>query len=258
MSVALLVVGGVRGDPGSAVGVGDGTSEAGERVKRRAPSVISRQCRGPRRWISRTTAGGTRPSIGRPSRQAVPQVGRRDVEARDGHPLDPPAGSGRLGVHVAGPLDDHDRGEVAGLVEPAPGGHVGDRVGAEHEEQLAVRARDSASSVSAVTDASPRSISIADASTPSMPSTAAVDERERSAARRHDATALLPRVAGDDEQHAVEAELRRASRPRRPRARRARDRTCRRTRRAAPPSSAGVYGRVVSFTAAKHSRHLPP
>ena len=41
-------------------------------------------------------------------------------------------------VRVAGPLDHDDRGEVAGLVEPPPGAHVGDRVGAEHEEQLAV------------------------------------------------------------------------------------------------------------------------
>ena len=56
-------------------------------------------------------------------------------------PLDPPAGSGRFRVDVAGPLDDDDRGEVAGLVEPAPGGHVGDRVGTEHEEELAARAR---------------------------------------------------------------------------------------------------------------------
>ncbi len=64
-------------------------------------------------------------------------MSRRGIDTRSTlHP-----GPGRFGVHVAGPFDHHDRGEVAGLVEPAPGAHVGDRVGAEHQEELAPAAR---------------------------------------------------------------------------------------------------------------------
>ena len=98
--------------------------------------------------MARITAGGTSPSIGRPGGQSRPEVARRDVEARDRDALDPPAVAGRLGVRVAGSLDDHEGGEVAGLLEPAPRRHVADRVGPEHQEQLAPRCRESASSVS--------------------------------------------------------------------------------------------------------------
>ena len=40
-----------------------------------------------------------------PLAEPVAESGRRDVEARDRDPLDPPARTGRFGVHVAGPLD---------------------------------------------------------------------------------------------------------------------------------------------------------
>ena len=66
--------------------------------------------------------------------------------------------------------------------------------------------RASASSVSAVTDAPSRSTSIALASTPSTSATAASTSARRSARRRDDLTPLLPRVARDDEEHAVQLE----------------------------------------------------
>ena len=51
--------------------------------------------------------------------------------------------------------------------------------------------------------------------------------------RRDHLPALLPRIAGDDEEHAVEAELVRAPRPRPTNGRRAPDRTCLRRHRSA-------------------------
>ena len=174
-------------------------------------------------------------------------------------PLDPPAGSGRLGVDVAGPLHDHDGGEVAGLVEPPPGRHVGDRVGAQHEESSRP-APASASSVSAVTDGRAaldldrRGLDAVELRRPRP-------RRGRGDRRRGATTlaALLPRVAGDHEQHPVEARAAPASRSPPPRGRRARDRTCPRTRPAAPSpliGPASLRARRV-FTPAKHSRHLP-
>ena len=58
--------------------------------------------------MARTTAGGTRPSIGRPggsrSRRSVDEMSRRGIDTRSTrHPA-----PGRLGVGVAGPLHDHD------------------------------------------------------------------------------------------------------------------------------------------------------
>ena len=137
--VALLVGGGVSGDPGSAVSASE-TGATG--VKRRSlRDVISRQCRGRGAWMARTTAGGTRPSTGRPSREPLAQVGRRRCRGAGSPPARPATRRRAARRARRRPLDDHDRGEVAGLVEPPPGAHVGDRVGAEHEEQLAVRAR---------------------------------------------------------------------------------------------------------------------
>ena len=43
--------------------------------------------------------------------------------------------AGGSGV-LAFPFDDDDRRQVARVLEPPPRAHVGDRVGAEHEEQL--------------------------------------------------------------------------------------------------------------------------
>ena len=68
------------------------------------------------------------------------QIGRRDVEARDDHVLDPPPAAGWLRV-LALALDHHDGGEIPGVVESPPGAHVGHRVGAEHEEQLVAAGR---------------------------------------------------------------------------------------------------------------------
>src|SRR5262249_56399236 len=52
-----------------------------------------------------------------PGGQPCPQVPGRDVQTRDRDVFDPPAAPGRLGVRVAGALDDHERREVAGLLE---------------------------------------------------------------------------------------------------------------------------------------------
>ena len=134
--------------------------------------------------MARTTAGGMRPSTGQPGGEPGPQIGRRDVEARDADVLDPPPVARRLRV-LALALDHHDRGEIPGLVEPPPRAHVGDRVGAEHEEQLVARAARATPSVSAVTDAPSRSTSTADASTPSTSAIASSTSARRS---RADAT----------------------------------------------------------------------
>ena len=168
-----------------------------------------------------------------PVGEPVPQVGRRDVEARDRRPARPssprPGGSACASparsttTTVARSRVSSSRRQVGMLATAsAPRTRNSSRSGA-----------DSASSVSAVTDG----LAALDLDRRRLdavePSTAASTSARRSAARRHDAAALLPRVAGDDEQHPVEPELRRASRPRPRRARRGRDRTCRRTRRAA-------------------------
>src|SRR5262252_10211711 len=77
-----------------------------------------------------------------PGRQSRPQVPGRDVEPRDRDVLDPPAGPGWFGVHIAGALHDHERREVTGLLEHAPCRHVADGVGAQHEKELALRRRE--------------------------------------------------------------------------------------------------------------------
>ena len=210
--------------------------------------------------MSRTTAGGTRPSIGRPLAQAVPQVGRGDVEARDRpraatrHPA-----PGRLGratsparsttTTVARSRVSSSRRQVPMLATAsAPSTRNSSRPGAA-----------SASSVSAVTDA--RVALDLDRARPRRRrrrrprrSTSA----RRSARRRHHLAPLLPRVPGDHEQHPVEAELRARPRWRRPRGRRARDRTCPRTRPQPlhrPSSARESTGGTRVFTSAKHSRH---
>src|SRR3954464_881294 len=182
-----------------------GTSEAGEGVKRRAPRSSPVSVEAPQLDLAHDFRGHESLD-GAPLTQAITQVGRRDVEARDGAPLAPPVGPGRLRVHVAGPLDDHDGGEVAGLVEPAPGGHVRDRVGAEHEEELSSRCGQRLERVGG-----DRRLAALDLDRRRLDAVHAVDrdgsERESVGGVRNDATALLPRVTGDDEQHAVEAEL---------------------------------------------------
>src|SRR6476661_1139445 len=106
------------------------TSEAAEGVKRQAPrsSAVSVD---PSPVDLAHDVGGNQPVDRAALAQAFPQVGRGDVETRDGHPLHPPARSRWLRMDVAGPLDHDDRGQVTGLVEPPPGRHVRDRVGAE-------------------------------------------------------------------------------------------------------------------------------
>src|SRR5450631_2331501 len=49
---------------------------------------------------------------GSPRAQTVPDVARRDVEARDRQAFEPPARTGRLRVGAPGTFDDHDRRQV--------------------------------------------------------------------------------------------------------------------------------------------------
>ena len=153
--------------------------------------------------------------------------------------------SGRLGVDVAGPLDDHDGGEVAGLVEPPPGGHVGDRVGAEHEEQLAAGRRQRLERVGGDRRLAALDLDRRSPRCPSMPSTAVRRQRESVGGRRHDPAALLPRVTGDHEQHAVEAELARVSAATTTWPACTGSNVPPNTPSRSSPSSGGVYGRVV-------------
>ena len=117
----------------------------------------------------------------------------------------------------------------------------------------------SASSVSAVTDGASRSISMADASTPSTPVDRGVDQREAVGRRRHHPAPLLPRITGDDQQHPVEAELR----PRLGRDDHVPDvhRVERAPEHPQPLARIGRSGSLRAhgvFTSAKHSRHHAP
>ena len=94
----------------------------------------------------------------------------------------------------------------AGLVQPSPRRHVGDRVGTQDEEELAVGRRQRFEGVGGHRRRVALDLDRRRDSTPSTPSTAASTSTRRSRGRGHDPAALLPRVAGHHEQHAIEAE----------------------------------------------------
>ena len=239
--LALLVGGRVGGDPGAAVGVGDRCDGGQAAVAR---NVICRQCRGRGRgWRARPRAAPGRRSGGR-SRGA--RAGRStrcrgagSPRARTRQPE--PGGSA---VRVTGPLDDHHGGEVAGLLEPPPGPHVGDRVGAEHEEQLPTGRGERLQRVGGdrrgvALDLDGRGLDPVDVVD------RGVDQREAVGRRRHHLAPLLPRVTGHHQQHPVEGELRRGLRRDHDVARRGRGRTCPRTPPAAPWASESTGARCL-------------
>ena len=249
MSSPFLSSAACGGDPGSAARQASETaSRAG--VKRRSlRDVISRQCRGRAARMVRTTAGGHQPvdraaARARRSRRSVEAMSRRGIATRS----HPPARARRLGVRVAGPFDHHDRGEVAGLLEPPPRPHVGDRVGAEHAGTARGPGAASASSVSAVTDGRVALDLDGRRLDPLDAVDRGVDQREAVGAPTPppgpaSATDHRPRRAAPGRGRA-----RRGPRSPRPRGRRAPGRRCRRTRRRAPAARhrhrRGVYGRA--------------
>ena len=160
--------------------------------------------------MARTTAGGTRPSTGRPAasraRRSVDEMSRRGMP----HVLDPPPVAGRF-AWLALPLDDHDRWPGRGSRRAAATCPCWRPRRRRARGTARGPGRASDSRVSAVTDAPSRSTSTADASTPSTLGDREPHEREAVARRRDDPAALLPRVARDDEEHAVEASRLRTS-----------------------------------------------
>ena len=229
---ALLVGGGLRPRPGPCA-----TRPGSVSVKRGTPVVIDRQCRGRAARSRAPRPAGTRPSIGRPAREAGPEVGRRDVEAGDrarARPATRRRAGGRRGRRPARrPRRSRGRGSRrAGARSPCWRPRRRRARGTARG-----RAPASASSVSAVTDA-PLALDLDRARLDARrcPSTAASASARRSCGAGHDPAPLLPRVAGDDEEHPVEARgawrhLGRHDHVRR----RARDRRCPRAPRSAPP-----------------------
>ena len=116
---ALLVVGGLarRSRPGGARRTGRRRGQAGS-SRSSSPASVEARAGG---WRARPPGGPARRSGARRrsrSRRSVEEMSRRGIDTRSTrHPL-----AGRFGVRVAGPLDDDDRGEIPGLVEPPPGG----------------------------------------------------------------------------------------------------------------------------------------
>ena len=103
MSVALLVGGGLgrrcpaRRWASETGGVGGRRRVVNAAVCRSV--IVTRQCRGRGRWMARTTAGRDQAvdrarRAARRARRSVDEMSRRGMA----HPLDPPAGAGRLGV----------------------------------------------------------------------------------------------------------------------------------------------------------------
>src|SRR6478752_7044617 len=90
---------------------------SGASAVKRAPRSSSRASVEPVCSDGTNNGRGNHPVDWPPGGQPIPQIGGRDVETRDGHPLDLPAASGGFGVRIGESLDDDDRGEVARLVE---------------------------------------------------------------------------------------------------------------------------------------------
>ena len=166
--------------------------------------VIGSQCRGRVRRSRARLPTGTRPSIGPPGAEAVPDLARRHVEARDRHPLHRPArarAARRAGRRPARP-PRRCRGRGCRRAAARWACWPPRRRRGSGRARGAGPASDS--SVSAVTEAVPRTISTSEASTPSTPSTAASHEQEAGGGVGDDLAPLLPGVAGHDEQHPVE------------------------------------------------------
>ena len=210
----------------SAASSSEPTAVPVKRLLDTVPVVISGQCRGRARgWLARRRAG-TRPSIGRARARAA--LGCRSTTRRvAGSPRAPPrhpspGGSAcsparsttttvarsRVSSSRATSTCWRPRPRRAAGTASRPGAvQRFERVGSDRRRPRA-RSRSS----------SPRARR--------CPSTAASTSASRSARRRDDLAALLPRIAGDDEQHPVEPQLRLARRRRRRHDRRAPGRTC--------------------------------
>ena len=187
-------------------------------------------------------------AAGRPGGPGCPTTRCR---GGDPHVGPRPARPGRIGVLTVA-LDHDHRREVAGLLEPAPGGHVRGGVGTEHEEQLAVgrgqrlervgghrrrrRGRPRRATPTARGSTRPRARSCA---------------RGPRRTRRHGRASATgrPRVRAAPRR----ARARRARRPRRRRARGGPGRRCHRGHRGASPRR--FYGRLHdgSVTSSVHS-----
>ena len=130
-----------------------GTAKAGSGVKRRCPGASSAASVEAAAADARARRRGAR---GRRSGVPSPRRRRRSVEAMSRRGIDTRStrqpGPGGSACTSPARSTTTTVARSAGLVEPAPGAHVGHRVGAEHQEQLPVAGRSSASSVSAVTD----------------------------------------------------------------------------------------------------------
>lgn len=118
--------------------------------------------------------------------------------------LDLPPGSGWLGVLTIA-FDHHDGREMARVLETPPGRHVGHRVGPEQQEELSTGSAQHLERVGG----DRRTVALDFDRTLLEP----VDVLHRGADQREpvfgggsDLLPLLPRVAGDDQQHPVEAE----------------------------------------------------
>jgi hypothetical protein len=149
---------------------------------------------------------GRHHAVDRVSRgQSLPEIGRRHVEPRDHHPLHTPTDTGRLGVRVAGPFDDHERREVAGLLDAAPSGHVAYGIRTEDEEQVAVLGRQRLERVRghrgfASLDLQRQGFDAGDLLGRGD------DEGEAILGRRDDRAPLLPGISGYHQQDSVEAQ----------------------------------------------------
>ena len=138
-------------------------------------------------------------------RDAAPQVGRRQLERGTATRADPPTRRGRERRRLA--VDDRERHELAQLVDAVPRSRGRPRRRCRCTRNSSRPGAASCSTVSIVYVGPSRSSSIRDASRP-------VDAVERGHEHlvpdlggRDHPIALLPRVAGDHDEHAVEAEL---------------------------------------------------
>ena len=145
------------------------------------------------------------PVDGPAPRQPGAQVGRRDVEPWDGDAFDLPPRTGWIGVGVAEPLDDDDGCEMARVLESPPGVHVRNRVGTEHQEELAVWSGQRLQRVGG--DRRAVALDLDRGCLHAFDTVhRGLDEHQTVARRRDDLASLLPRIARDHEEHAVEPE----------------------------------------------------
>jgi len=144
-------------------------------------------------------------AVDRPSGgDASPDLGGGDIKTRDRHPLEAPLRPGWYRV-LTGTLHDHHGAERTGVVEPAPSSHVRRGVGTQDQEELPVGGREGFEGVGGhrrthPVDLDARRLHAVDVSDRGF------DHPEPLVGRGDDGAALLPRVAGDDEQNAIERE----------------------------------------------------